>query len=112
MEWVSVVALLGLMILLINLSAKSSFAKNEEKKALKSARDWAKKNPKKVRRAKNIDKKVDSTFFLIFKILLIGVISIVFFFTLHPAIQFFAAAPIFLTLFVVGIILINLSTKK
>ena len=68
MEWVSVAALLGLMILLINLSAKSSFAKNQKKKALKSARDWAKKNPKKVRRAKNIDKKVDSTFFLIFKI--------------------------------------------
>ena len=112
MEWIPVAGLLGLAFLLINLSANSSFAKNQEKKALKNAREWAKKNPQKVRRAKNIDKKIDSGLSLIFKIIFICIISVVGFYFLHPILKFFAAFPLFLAIFGAAISLAILLNNK
>jgi hypothetical protein len=49
---------------------KSQWAIKREKKKLKEAEKWAKKNPEKIKRAKKIEDTISSGFNFVFKILL------------------------------------------
>jgi hypothetical protein len=68
--WLFVIGFLTFVFFLVHIMTKSQWAIKRDKKKLKEAEKWAKKNPEKVKRAKKIEDAVGSGFDFVFKIFL------------------------------------------
>ena len=68
--WLYVIGCLSFTFFLVHIMTKSQWAIKRDKKKLKEAEKWAKKNPEKVKRAKKIEDAIGSGFNFVFKILL------------------------------------------
>ena len=68
--WLYVIGCLSFAFFLVHIMTKSQWAIKRDKKKLKEAEIWAKKNPEKVKRAKKIEDAIGSGFNFVFKILL------------------------------------------